>query len=129
MNLICRVFYRKNNKAIRQKNFTYLYVLLAVFPCVAAASVNTDAAWGSPALPPDSFPSSDPFGDGSKKDDPWGAPSSAPSNGTGKLMFTLCLNAYFCDPSMIHESKTSLSALNTAIKCSALIKSTKSCYK
>ncbi|TKS88821.1 Epsin-1 EPS-15-interacting protein 1 [Collichthys lucidus] len=46
----------------------------------AAAPVSTDDAWGSPAPPSDTSSSCDPFGDGgSKKGDPWGAPS----NGTG----------------------------------------------
>lgn len=60
--------------------------LCAIFPPVASAPVNTDDAWGSPAPPSASSPPSDPFGDGSKKDDPWGALSSTPSNGTGKSM-------------------------------------------
>lgn len=56
----------------------------ALFPCQAAAPAGTDDAWGSPAPPLDSTPSSDPFGDGaSKKSDPWGAPSQ----GTGKSHF------------------------------------------
>lgn len=71
--------------------------LCAVFPGVASAPVNTDDAWGSAAPPSASSPSSDPFGDGSKKDDPWGALSNAPSNGTGKLM-TKCLNTSFHNP-------------------------------
>lgn len=73
--------------------------LCAVFPGVASAPVNTDDAWGSPAPPSASSPSSDPFGDGSKKDDPWGALSNAPSDGTGKSMKkslnAICHNPFF----------------------------------
>lgn len=57
-----------------------------VRPCAATAPVKADDAWGSPAPPSDSSPSGDPFGDGSKKDDAWGALSNTASNEQGKLM-------------------------------------------
>ncbi|KAM3858536.1 uncharacterized protein epn1b [Diretmus argenteus] len=55
----------------------------------AAAPASAGDAWGSPAPPSDSAASDDPFGDGASKTnaasiDLWGAPSNAPSNGTGK---------------------------------------------
>lgn len=53
---------------------------------VAAAPVNTDDAWGSPAPPADSSTSSDPFGDSSKKDDPWGALSGTANEETGTIL-------------------------------------------
>lgn len=63
------------------------YVSFA-FPCAAAAPVKADDAWGSPAPPSGSSPSSDPFGDGPKKDDAWGALSNTPSNEQGKRIAT-----------------------------------------
>lgn len=49
--------------------------------------MNTDDAWGSPAPPADSSTSGDPFGDGSKKDDPWGSLSSTANDETGEFGF------------------------------------------
>lgn len=101
-----------------------ILIVPLLFLHLAAAPLNTDDAWGSPAPPSDSSSSNDPFGDGaSKSSDPWGAPSNATSNGTGKSNSTLCLNAQLCDPTIIHESKNSSSALYSAIKGLTLIKS------
>lgn len=50
----------------------------------AAAPVKADDAWGSPAPQPLSSPSADPFGDGSKKDDAWGALSNTADKEQGK---------------------------------------------
>lgn len=107
-----RLFYFRNNKTTTLKYWVFQFVPVLswlIFLCSCAAPVSTDDAWGSAAPPSDSSPSGDPFGDGaSKKDDPWGAPSSAPSNGTGK-MFTLCLKAHFCDLSISHVGEASAS--------------------
>lgn len=88
--------------------------MLNLYFGVAAAPVNTDDAWGSPAPPTDSS-TSDPFGDSSKKDDPWGALSSTANDDTGTFLFPPP------DPSINPLGHWSSIMLKTLTCCFALI--------